>query len=205
MRLYLFRHGSLPDSCAGRFIGLQEVPLSDKGRSECLFLQKLAAKEQFDAVFASPLRRTKESAELIFPGRDGIVFDDRLREMDFGKWENLTFEEITRLYPESAAFWTQKSADMAFPGGGSAKGQKQAVKSFWDDLKAENFDSVAVVTHGGVIVQFLSILLDLEDDQAWRLLPARGTLSCLEINSVPGENRFTSRVLCLGAGERWQE
>lgn len=202
MKLYLIRHGSLPDRCAGRFIGLQEVSLSEKGRAECACVGSLLAGKKVDAVFASPLRRAAESAELAFPGRKDVVFDPRLREMDFGKWENLTFEEISRLYPESAAFWAQRSADMAFPGGGSAAEQKQAVKSFWDELKNRPFESVAVVTHGGVIVQFLSLLLQLDDDQAWRLLPARGTLSQIDLSPAP---EHAARVICLGVGEKWQK
>ena len=47
-------------------------------------------------VFVSPMRRARESAAAICPERRDLIYDPRIREVDFGDWENLTFDEIQK-------------------------------------------------------------------------------------------------------------
>ncbi len=202
MKLYLVRHGSLPDEFAGKFVGSINAPLSSRGEDECFYLANLLLEEKFDRIYASPMERTRRSAEIIFGERavetPEIIYDDRLKELNFGEWENRTIEEIAAESPESAKIWHDKLATMSFPGGESISSKKQQIAGFYRELLSAEPEQPAVVTHGGIIVQFLCLVLGLRDEQAWRLLPPRGSLTRVDVERGSG----LGRLIFLGEKDR---
>lgn len=90
---WVLRHGEAESNVrqivSGRVDG--EYPLTERGKQEVAAAAEKLKAEKIDAIIASPVWRTKESAELLagivgFP-KDKIIFDDRLREVDFGDLE----------------------------------------------------------------------------------------------------------------------
>lgn len=81
MRVCLLRHGETAWNAQGRYLGRTDLPLTPAGRAAlgpAGFTPAL--------VYVSPLRRTAETAEILFPGAEQSAVPD-FREMDFGVFE----------------------------------------------------------------------------------------------------------------------
>lgn len=88
MRIYLIRHGETEYNKAQRYQGSMDIPLSQEGRARLR-----AADFVPDRVYTSHLRRTRETAEILFPGAEQICVKD-LREMSFGDYEGRSKLEL---------------------------------------------------------------------------------------------------------------
>ncbi|MFD5463165.1 bifunctional RNase H/acid phosphatase [Kitasatospora sp. NPDC127059] len=105
----LLRHGETPLTPEKRFSGSggTDPELSDKGRWQAeRAAEALAARGSIQAVVASPMRRTRQTAEIV-AARLGLEvrYEDGLREVDFGDWEGLTFAEVQERYPDDLSAW----------------------------------------------------------------------------------------------------
>src|SRR2546425_2921355 len=99
--LLLVRHGETDWNREGRFQGHADPPLNDLGRKQAAELAATLAGEEVTAVYASPLRRAFETAELIASAR-GLrpVPVEALREVDVGSWQALAPAQVAaRLSP----------------------------------------------------------------------------------------------------------
>ncbi len=95
MKIYLMRHGETDWNRAGKIQGNVNVPLNDKGRAVAQATAEGMRDMAFDVIFASPLERARETAAIIAAGRgQEIVTDARLREISFGEFEGITWEQI---------------------------------------------------------------------------------------------------------------
>ncbi|MFD0276065.1 bifunctional RNase H/acid phosphatase [Kitasatospora sp. NPDC127111] len=105
----LLRHGETHLTPEKRFSGSggSDPELSEKGRWQAeRAAEALAARGSVQAVVASPMRRTRETAEIV-AARLGLEvrYEDGLREVDFGAWEGLTFAEVRERYPDDLTAW----------------------------------------------------------------------------------------------------
>ncbi|MEG3626825.1 histidine phosphatase family protein [Streptomyces poriticola] len=96
--LFLVRHGETEWSRSGRHTGWTDVPLTEHGRDEARRLVPLIRSHRIGAAFVSPLRRARETAELI--GLHEPRVDADLREWDYGGYEGITTVEIHRTRPD---------------------------------------------------------------------------------------------------------
>ncbi|MGV9849239.1 bifunctional RNase H/acid phosphatase [Streptomyces sp. NPDC003442] len=119
----LLRHGETPLTPEKRFSGSggTDPALSDVGRHQAeRVAAALAARGTIQAVVASPLRRCRETAEVVARrlGLD-VRIEEGLRETDFGAWEGLTFAEAKERYPDDLDAWLA-STEVAPTGGGES-------------------------------------------------------------------------------------
>src|SRR5712691_3465751 len=122
-------HGLLGRVLAGRMPG---VGLTERGRAEIAAVAERLAGEKIAALYASPLQRTRESAEIV-AARLGleITFHDDLIELDFGEWTGITFDTI-RADPRWQAWRTHRSL-ARIPGGESMRQvQRRVVDALLD-------------------------------------------------------------------------
>lgn len=161
MKLILARHGQTDGS--DRYYGRTDNELNAVGRKQAAALGKRLADEKIDVIYTSTLKRTIATAEAIAAGHGlEITRCSELDEVDFGKLEGMTYEEICRQYPTVAATWTDWSAQLEFPGGESASLFAQRVARFLERLKSHNDDeTILVVGHGGPFRLLLCHLLGL--------------------------------------------
>src|SRR3977135_3645600 len=141
-------HGLLGRVLAGRMPG---VGLSERGRAEIAAVAERLADEKIAALYASPLQRTRESAEIV-AARLGlpIAFHDDLIELDFGEWTGATFDSI-RADPRWQAWRTQRSL-ARIPGGESMRAVQQRVVAAMVELNERHLhESIVLVSHGDVI------------------------------------------------------
>ena len=105
-RVFLVRHGATTLSAEDRFAGETDVDLSDAGREQLHRLAARLAAEPISAVYASPMRRTLESARIL-AAPHGLSVDPvpALREISHGRWEQKTRCEVEALWPAEYACW----------------------------------------------------------------------------------------------------
>ena len=109
--LVLVRHGVTGHTLDKRFsggLGGSNPGLVDEGRAQIRatgdWLAPLA--EEIDTVVASPVRRTRESAEILAERLDkALVVEHGLAEMEFGSWDGMTFAEIRERHPDDLDAW----------------------------------------------------------------------------------------------------
>lgn len=145
MKIYLLRHGETRYNAEKRYLGRTDVPLSPEGREKLI-----QADFSPEAVYVSPLRRTAETAEILFPEARLIPVPD-MREMDFGIFEGRTYLEMAGL-PEYRE-WVDGGCLGQIPGGeGKADFCERVCVAFaaLADRAAEDGEKhFVIVAHGG--------------------------------------------------------
>src|ERR1043166_3185444 len=105
-RVFLVRHGATTLSDEDRFAGSTDVDLSNEGREQTRRLARRLTQENIAAVYASPLGRTRETAQILAsPHNLEVEVRDGLREISHGRWEQMTRREVEEKYQEEAAEW----------------------------------------------------------------------------------------------------
>lgn len=94
MKIYMIRHGETDWNKMRRLQGQVDIPLNEFGRHLAVETAPALKDISFDIVFTSPLKRAKETAELVIGERDiPIIEDKRIMEMGFGEFEGLCCRE----------------------------------------------------------------------------------------------------------------
>jgi broad specificity phosphatase PhoE len=168
-RLYLVRHGATQLTAEDRFSGSVGVDLSDEGRWQAAMLGDRLREHHIEAIYASPLSRTMDTARLIVerltqgPGVDAIVPADGLREISHGHWEGLTRREVEHRFPDEYAAWEQDPFTFAPDGGESGVAVLARALPVVRDIVARHPDQrVLVVSHKATIRLVLSSLLGFD-------------------------------------------
>ena len=190
-RIYLIRHGEVPAEFRHRYLGATDPGLSPEGKACCAALAEEFRVLHPERIYVSPLRRAVESARAIAPERvEEFRLEAALREIDFGSWDNLTFDEIQAVAaPEMLQVWAETPEKMQFPQGESFAGFAARVDDFWAKLiQDDTAQSAALVTHGGVIMRILSTLRGIPVCRQHEVLPPRGTLTAVDLERVCNED-----------------
>ena len=88
--LYIMRHGKTDWNLKYKLQGRVDIPLNDEGRQMAIDARDRYKDVHFDVCYCSPLKRAKETAEILLEGRDiQIITDNRLMEMGFGECEGI--------------------------------------------------------------------------------------------------------------------
>ena len=178
---HLLRHGerSLGRVCAGRMPG---VGLTERGRAEIAAVAERLAGDKVAALYASPLQRTRESAEIVAARLGlGIEFRDDVIELDFGEWTGATFDAI-RADPRWHAWRTQRSL-ATIPGGESMRQvQRRVVEALIEINERHGNETVVVVSHGDVIRSALLFALGTSLDYYNRIEVGQGSISTIRID-----------------------
>jgi len=149
-RILLLRHGETVGQSSIRFHGATDVALSTLGRAQMREAARALPDEGIDLVVASPLARAWEGARIVRP-EGPIVLEAGFREIDFGRWEGLTDEEIEQLDPSLHRQWRAGAPGFEYPEGESRAGFRARVEAGLDRLLARRARSMLVVAHKGVV------------------------------------------------------
>ncbi len=165
-RLYLVRHAQ-SEGNRGEYTGPDDdPPLSEVGREHARRLGQRFARQKVDAVYASPLRRTQETAHAVAGARGlPVRIVDDLHEVDFGEVErdfDAYSEEEARALRDRII---RRPTWDSFPGSEGSAAARRRIVGAMDRIIGEcGGKRVAVVAHGGVIQTYVSHVLGLERD-----------------------------------------
>lgn len=159
------RHGLTEYNASRRLQGQLDVPLNDTGREQCKecgsrLKQMLQNNDgqgiAIDAIYASPLSRTRESAEIIRAAAGvqcEVVLDDRIKEWNAGVLQGHLLDDLKVIFPKEWEAWNKsRDPNFVFPGGESFQERYNRVKCFFIEAVARHVGQrILVVTHGGVL------------------------------------------------------
>ena len=162
IKLTIIRHGSTKGNEEKRYIGRTDESLSENGIKN--INEKKSVYKKTDLLFISPMKRCRQTAEILFPDFEAIIIDE-LREMDFGCFEGKNYNELSDdlRYKE----WVDSGCKGMIPDGESfddfIKRSATGFEKCVDICKTRmNIDSATVVAHGGTIMAVLSKLTGMD-------------------------------------------
>ncbi|MBB6142929.1 alpha-ribazole phosphatase/probable phosphoglycerate mutase [Silvibacterium bohemicum] len=155
---------------AGKFCGHSDPPVNARGRLQIAELVSKIAAEPISAVYTSDLRRAITTAKaLARPLAQDPIVRQGLREIAFGEWEGLAWQEIENRDPVYASKWMANYPNHSAPQGESFDAFRSRVLVEIDNILSCSRDSqAAVVTHAGVMRVVLQSLCGLDERDAWR-------------------------------------
>lgn len=156
------RHASVAAEHAGRYLGRTDLPIAAAGHRAIQIAAEALARRNVRRCVASPLLRARQTAQIV-ASRLGLPMeiDNDLREVDFGRWEGKTFQEIAASDPDHVQKWANMAEDFAFPEGESWRAFQNRVDHAAQRLASDPADVVLAIAHGGVIRAMLCQLLDV--------------------------------------------
>jgi alpha-ribazole phosphatase len=161
-RVILVRHGSVDAGQGGRFVGSTDVPLSTDGQADARRLAVPLGAFLPARCFSSPMLRARETAAAALGKRAAdLTIDADLREVDFGRWEGMTFEQARNDDQTAVDRWAAGDPDFAFPGGERLADFVERVRNVGSRLAAEAGATVVAFTHAGVIRHLICHFLGL--------------------------------------------
>jgi probable phosphoglycerate mutase len=163
-RIFLVRHGATSRTAEDRFSGDIGVELSDEGRAQARALSERLGHCGIDAVYTSPLSRTRETAELIVHNRQLLLnLRDGLREIGHGHWEGLTRREVECQFPGEYGNWEEDPLTFAPEGGESGVSVlARALPVIREIVVRHPHQTVLVVSHKATIRLLLASLLGFD-------------------------------------------
>ncbi|ACZ43384.1 Phosphoglycerate mutase [Thermobaculum terrenum ATCC BAA-798] len=149
LRVWLARHGQTVWGDEDRFCGRTDLELSERGYAQAEALARRLAAEPLVAVYASPLRRALATAEAVARSQ-GLPVEalEGLVEMDFGRWEGRTREDVRRASPDRYLRWCEDPAAVAPEGGeGAYEVAQRALAALHHVFASHRAGAVLVVAH----------------------------------------------------------
>lgn len=162
-RLFLIRHAEVEERYHRIFGGRIDMELSDRGQEQAARLAEYLRGTCFDAVYASPMKRAQQTLAPMLkhcPARPQML--EALREVDFGDWTGLSWQEVHDRFQVSAYEWLHHLEGKKI----ANAEDMQAFQARIDEtlkiiLKSHPEGMIAIVCHGGVIRMILSVLLQI--------------------------------------------
>lgn len=181
-RIYLLRHGEVATFERKTFNGQTDVGLTSRGISQ---LEEVAARltaYPIRAVYTSDLQRSVRGGEAIAKACGVSLFQiPELREKNFGVWEGLNAEEISRRDPDGWSAWLTNPADSR-PGGEESYREvgERALAALEVILRKHEGEEVAVVAHGGVNKVLLADALGQSHTSLFRIEQKYAALNIID-------------------------
>lgn len=154
MRLTIIRHGITAGNLLEQHIGSTDLPLVEQG-------EELAKKTApflgtYDVCYASPMLRTRQTAALLFPGREIIPFPG-FQERDFGQYEGKSMQDLKN--DPAYMAWLPQQVE-APPAGESRPALvdrcAMAMERLYRDALGRGAENIVLVTHGNVVMALMS-------------------------------------------------
>lgn len=159
--LFLIRHGETEANQARIWQGFRDWPLTELGWAQAQAVGRRLARYDLAALYSSDLGRALRTAEVIGQAAGlAVIPHVGLRERNLGIFEGLSSAEIEARYPEAWQGFRSGDPTFAVPGGESVQQGLGRILACLEEVAAAHVGQrVAVITHGGVLYNFLRHVL----------------------------------------------
>jgi probable phosphoglycerate mutase len=181
--VYLLRHGDCRQDSIRRYVGQSDLPLNAEGQAQAAgWRQKLAA-IPIHRVISSDLSRSLETAAIIAEGRSAPVQPlSKLREINLGGWDGLTFDEVRRFFPTE---YQKRGTDLVSfrtPGGECFTDVAARVVPLFEQIVSSTTGNVLIVGHAGVNRAILCHILGMPLSNLFRIGQDYACLNVIDCN-----------------------
>ena len=176
--IYLIRHGEITQSHPRRFVGRQDLSLTDRGRKQISRLADILAIRSIGKIMCSPLARCVESAGILCSRLGGALeLVPDFCEISLGDWEGMSVDEVRARFP---GCYEARGVDLV--GYRPSRGESfqdllcRAWPTFETVVRAAD-DGVAIVAHAGVNRVLLCHIFGMPLENLFRLEQDYGCLN----------------------------
>lgn len=181
-RVYLIRHGETANAGQISFNGHFDVGLSPGGIEQFRLISASLKNHPIHSVYSSDLQRTRICAEIVAEphGIQPVAHQD-LREICFGEWEGLSFQEVNQKYPGQLENRLKDIETFSVKGGESFHQLKARVIPKFEEIVAKHpHDAIVMVVHGGVNRVILGHLLGIPIKNIFRIQQEYGAINVIQ-------------------------
>ncbi|WAW15088.1 histidine phosphatase family protein [Peptostreptococcus equinus] len=182
-KLFIVRHAHTTDNQEKRFSGLSDCVLSDVGIQQAQALKEYLKKLNIDRIYTSTLKRTVQTIEE-FACEENLEINklDGLKEMDFGDFDMLTFQEVSEKFPDEIEMLFSGDSTYTFPNGECLNDMFERNVIALENILVEcdEVDNVLLCIHMGTIRNLISYLLTKNNELHWSFSIQNAAVSCFE-------------------------
>lgn len=163
-QLFFVRHGQTEWNAIARMQGQWNSDLNELGRSQADVNGRLLAGLDIDVIFASPLDRTRQTAEIVNSHLDvSVTYDDRIMEWDCGDWSGHMYADIKTRWADE---WAALEADRFHYRGPNCENYPDMIRRstpFLEEVREHPAANIAIVSHGMIGRVMVSTLLGFDE------------------------------------------
>ncbi|MCE5329149.1 histidine phosphatase family protein [bacterium] len=185
MKLFLLRHGKTLWNLEGRYQGVSNTNLTKDGIQQAKLAAKYLSKVNFSGIYSSPLGRAIETSEIFKKVlKKGYMIRENLKEIDFGKWEGLKFDEINERYNSDYQNWLRDPYTYPPTDGESFISLTKRALQELKKISEENPDNsnILIISHGGLIVALLVYWLRIPAEKWSSIIQSHGALNIVYLD-----------------------
>ena len=166
--IILVRHGETGWNVSQTYRGRADVALDEVGTKQAELLGKYLSDWKLEAIYSSPLRRARDTANAIARHQNARVqVASGLIDFDYGSWQGLSEAEVRKLYPDLHQEWRTNPQRVTMPGGESLGDVAERARGVIKEAVSRYQGSVALVSHRVVNKVLICSLLGLDNSRFW--------------------------------------
>lgn len=189
--IILVRHGETDWNREGRYQGKRDIPLNERGREQARALAEGLKGVRFDAAWASPLSRARDTALAVLEKQASkleLGSEPGLAEIDHGEWEGLLASEVAERWPGMLESWRASPHTVQMPGGETAADvQGRAVRAIRKLVAECEGRTLLVAAHDAVNKALLCWASQAPLSSFWRFKQDSTALNCLQFEGAGEE------------------
>ena len=182
IKLILIRHTETKWNKQKKYLGRTDISLSPKGQKQAGFISGYLRNKNISVIYSSKLKRVIETATAIAkPHNLEVKQDVGLNEIDFGKWEGMTFNQIRKKYPDLARKYLSDPLNTKIPEGESLLKFRNRINKALEKILAQEKGTIVIISHAGVNRIIICSLLKLPLSYLWQIKQDIGAINIIEI------------------------
>lgn len=181
-KVYLVRHGQTEWNKSLRFRGRIDISLNEGGCREAEAIAEAMKDKDIDAIFASPLRRSIETAQPAAKllGLE-IVPDPGFIDISYGDWEGLTSNTVKERYKDQYTQWKESPDLVRFPGGENLQEVRERSFRAFKGVVGENSGrSILIIPHRVINKVLICAILGISNSHFWKIKQDTGCINLIE-------------------------
>lgn len=183
VKLILVRHALTVDNQKSRLSGHIDSSISEEGKEQIDKITNYLKDFDIDKIYSTTSSRTKDTVKKLSELKSiEIIEKESLKEISFGDFEGLTFDEIKDKYPKEFQDMIEKGYEYKYPNGESLIDSYNRVCIELDNIISNNDDrTILICSHGGTIRNIITYLISNSYKYHWNFKIDNGSVTILEV------------------------
>ena len=183
VKLILVRHALTVDNQKSRLSGHIDSSISEEGKEQIDKITNYLKDFDIDKIYTTTSSRTKDTVKKLSELKSiEIIEKESLKEISFGDFEGLTFDEIKDKYPKEFQYMIEKGYEYKYPNGESLIDSYNRVCIELDNIISNNDDrTILICSHGGTIRNIITYLISNSYKYHWNFKIDNGSVTILEV------------------------
>ena len=183
VKLILVRHALTVDNQKSRLSGHIDSYISEEGKEQIDKITNYLKDFDIDKIYTTTSSRTKDTVKKLSELKSiEIIEKESLKEISFGDFEGLTFDEIKDKYPKEFQDMIEKGYEYKYPNGESLIDSYNRVCIELDNIISNNDNrTILICSHGGTIRNIITYLISNSYKYHWNFEIDNGSVTILEV------------------------